>query len=627
MDQRDNNLVFRLGPGVLLAGFLVLLTLVLGGALNGRSGLSAGSPRSPLESTRRAQGRRELPEVPPPAAAPSSPTAPVPPTLQVAARIATKKGVHREVTGDCQVCHAEHQGVDADLRPLDPKDFDHRAETGFPLGGNHAALAGRCPACHKTRSYLNNRPNCDSCHADPHRGGMTESCQSCQAVRSAGASLPAPSTRPASSRSRAVISKFLAPPATSTASSRGTPTRCYDCHWIRRQDDPYRTRLGNGGGKCHRPTSWTAVLFDHGSRTGMPLNGAHRNLNCDACHKDRIFTGAPSDCYSCHHEDPRKQMTRNQPWAPVSRPRARSVICRHARAPRRRLVQPWLELPPEGEHATQHCAACHNNRVYHGTSRDCYGCHRSSYERTRRPQPCRRRVLDGLRCLPSADRYAPSSPASFNHCDLIRPSENTPPSPAAACHRNERLSGAPRDCYGCHRSIMTEPGPQPCRRRVLDGLRLCHRPTDRLSTRGHSTTRPFAPQGVHAAQACSRLPHQRSLPGHAPRLLRLHGADYENARDPNHVAAGFPTTCDACHRASDSSFDQGRFQPLLFPDDHGPPRRGFLFRPAIPTARISRSSAASPATAAVRPTRTTPEDPGARLNSQACYSCHPQGRA
>jgi hypothetical protein len=27
---------------------------------------------------------------------------------------------------------------------------------------------------------------------------------------------------------------------------QGTPTTCYDCHWVRRQDDPYRTRLGDG---------------------------------------------------------------------------------------------------------------------------------------------------------------------------------------------------------------------------------------------------------------------------------------------------------------------------------------------------------------------------------------------
>ena len=25
---------------------------------------------------------------------------------------------------------------------------------------------------------------------------------------------------------------------------KGTPTTCFDCHWVRRQDDRYQTRLG-----------------------------------------------------------------------------------------------------------------------------------------------------------------------------------------------------------------------------------------------------------------------------------------------------------------------------------------------------------------------------------------------
>jgi hypothetical protein len=26
---------------------------------------------------------------------------------------------------------------------------------------------------------------------------------------------------------------------------KGTPTRCFDCHWVRRQDDRYRLQLGS----------------------------------------------------------------------------------------------------------------------------------------------------------------------------------------------------------------------------------------------------------------------------------------------------------------------------------------------------------------------------------------------
>jgi len=92
----------------------------------------------------------------------------------VSDRIAANKGVHREVTGDCEACHQEHQGTDFDIRPLDPKDFDHAAETGFVFEGKHAGPAKNCPACHKVRSYMANQRDCGFCHAEPHQGAMPQ---------------------------------------------------------------------------------------------------------------------------------------------------------------------------------------------------------------------------------------------------------------------------------------------------------------------------------------------------------------------------------------------------------------------------------------------------------------------
>ena len=33
---------------------------------------------------------------------------------------------------------------------------------------------------------------------------------------------------------------------------KGTPTKCLDCHWTRRQDDRYRLQLGAQCETCHR---------------------------------------------------------------------------------------------------------------------------------------------------------------------------------------------------------------------------------------------------------------------------------------------------------------------------------------------------------------------------------------
>jgi hypothetical protein len=302
----------------------------------------------------------------------------------VAGRIAAKKGVHREVTGDCEACHVEHQGADVDLRPLDKAKFDHQEETGFALEGKHAALAATCERCHQTRSFMSLTPACQTCHKDPHQGAMKQPCASCHSPKTGFAN---------ASRSFHKVAAFplegrhLTVPCASChlkGMVKGTPRRCYDCHWLRRQDDPYRTRLGNQCEDCHKPTAWTAVQWDHAARTGQAINAAMRTLNCDACHKNQMFRGSAPDCYSCHRED--YQSTKNPNHASAGFPTL-CVMCHSPGDPnfRQGAVNHLSIFPRVGVHATIECAACHKNNVYQGTPRDCYGCHRTNYEQTKNP--------------------------------------------------------------------------------------------------------------------------------------------------------------------------------------------------------------------------------------------------
>jgi len=59
---------------------------------------------------------------------------------------------------------------------------------------------------------------------------------------------------------------------------RGTPTTCFDCHWVRRKDDRYQTRLGTQCEQCHRPTAWNAVQWNHAAQSGMSLNASKPEL-------------------------------------------------------------------------------------------------------------------------------------------------------------------------------------------------------------------------------------------------------------------------------------------------------------------------------------------------------------
>ncbi len=107
---------------------------------------------------------------------------------EIASRIKAGHGFHRDKAEGCGTCHAEHQGPDAKLVPLDPGDFDH-GETGFVLEGAHSRIK-ECASCHYAKiafrrtigtSYLLRDGRCSACHVSPHPGRQEE-CLACHSM-------------------------------------------------------------------------------------------------------------------------------------------------------------------------------------------------------------------------------------------------------------------------------------------------------------------------------------------------------------------------------------------------------------------------------------------------------------
>jgi hypothetical protein len=76
---------------------------------------------------------------------------------------------------------------------------------------------------------------------------------------------------------------------------------CASCH----RDQHHEGRLGPNCALCHNPNGWMRWRFDHDTQTRYPLTGAHRDLNCHACHATKNVTKITlaTDCYSCHVKD------------------------------------------------------------------------------------------------------------------------------------------------------------------------------------------------------------------------------------------------------------------------------------------------------------------------------------
>jgi hypothetical protein len=75
--------------------------------------------------------------------------------------------------------------------------------------------------------------------------------------------------------------------------------------------------------------------------------------------------------------------------------------------------------------------------------------------------------------------------------------------------------------------------------------------------------------GSHAAQPCASCHRSGIYSGTTRECVGCHQDDYQRTQNPNHAAAGFPTACEACHRAADTSwlgaavFNHGSVFPLV----------------------------------------------------------------
>lgn len=231
----------------------------------------------------------------------------------------------------CEQCHNVNGFV--------PSTFTlaRHKEIRFQLTGGH--LATPCGDCHKLSDpslpkeqtpYHWNELSCTSCHTDVHRGqfkdrmlqaGTTGKALGCEACHSTKdwkdltkfdhSKTPFPLA--GSHRAVACIDCHK-PPNLGTKLTevdfKSTPTKCEECH-----QDPHGAQFARVSdhvtpcADCHNSSRWKPSLFDHDKRTTFPLQGVHRNVTCDGCHKLTkpvdakmvlFYKPTPKECAACH---------------------------------------------------------------------------------------------------------------------------------------------------------------------------------------------------------------------------------------------------------------------------------------------------------------------------------------
>jgi len=508
----------------------------------------------------------------------------------IAERIAKRKGVHRAVTGNCQSCHAEHKGADADLRRIDTRTFDHRAETGFALEGRHAKLSADCASCHKKRTFLDERTACDSCHKDVHKDTLGRECAHCHST-----DLPFKDAR---TRFDHGLARFALAGAHRTVACekchvsgvfRGLHfERCSSCH-----NGPHRHLLGPACTSCHNTDRWTTRTIEH-DRTGFALVGAHARVSCERCHVTGIVKAIASDrCSACHANPHRKSLTedcrkchtetgfRGATFDHAARTKF-PLVGKHDGLACRKChtsisadnVAPALRVI-DFSGASEACASCHKDQHKGEFGNLCDACHRpATFKTAGFVHPGSQEFFGGrhaalvcARChvrgpVAAAPVFAPAAAASR---------AKIPSTACASCHADVHMGQVSTSCEGCH--TIEAPKFAPLRfshdrsafaltgkHRAVECAK-CHVRETRAFPAGMGTARRFKPIQT-ACGTCHKDSHLGQTDGrcetcHLTTSFRLLSYTHLGLED---FFAGFHgrLPCRSCHPTETGQFPAGR---------------------------------------------------------------------
>ncbi len=269
--------------------------------------------------------------------------------------------IHKEELGKkCQDCHVTSGWARS--------EFDHD-KTDFKLKFTHQRVA--CNACHIDEKYKDTPKNCVDCHAirDVHSNRFGNNCKSCHQERGWDKSLfehGRDTQYKLEERHRRVGCNDCHGIDYKVTKKRNTkPRDCYSCH---RSDDAHNELNGKKCQDCHIVRGWGYAEFDHGANTDFALNGAHKDLVCDACH----VIGAKSKeidtaCFSCHQQD---DVHNSDQGTECDQCHKEVSWQKHVR-----FDHDLSKFPLIGQHAVVGCEVCHTTSAFAGTKSECVDCH------------------------------------------------------------------------------------------------------------------------------------------------------------------------------------------------------------------------------------------------------------
>ncbi len=336
---------------------------------------------------------------------------------------------------------------------------------------------------------------------------------------------------------------------------------CFNCH-----TDIHHGELGTECENCHTPDNWinyTRMRHLH-NEFNYPLTGAHKQLDCEACHykEQRIqYKTTPVECFGCHLND------YNTTDNPDHKLAGFSLDCQSCH-----YIEDMSWNSARFEHTAnfgltgphnQQCSDCHTG-VYSQQSADCFTCHQNDYMETQNPNhsvlgfPT---LCETCHSASSWDRsqFDHSQVSGFTLLGVHTTLECT------ECHVNNQLTGLAQECYDCHINDFTNIiDPNHVANNFDKNCLTCHSVNNWDPIQFDHLITGFSLDGAHKNASCSDC-HTLGYNATKPECYSCHQTDFESVSDPNHVTNNFSHECSDCHSMNAFSPAQFDHATTLFP--------------------------------------------------------------
>ncbi len=202
-------------------------------------------------------------------------------------------------------------------------------------------------------------------------------------------------------------------------------------------------------------------------------------------------------------------------------------------------------FPLQGAHAAVACKSCHTSLTFKGASRDCVGCHTDPH-----------RGELGTTCGRCHTMRSFVDRAEMGRAHQLTRFPLTGAHVAVDCEACHTVAGQGQmtfaaratDCNSCHlKDYQATRNPDHTAGGFPHDCQSCHATASWMGARfDHNATR-FPLSGAHLAVNCTQCHGTGGFGALPTTCVSCHQTDYNNARDPSHQQAQFPTDCTVCH--------------------------------------------------------------------------------